>query len=400
MKRVFLYWCVLLSALWWSGCNTDVELCRDVHPHRTLLDFQFVWDDKDFPNKPDSMHVVAIRLSNSIRYDYRITSHDTDNSGVLLYPVGEQVGDTVFDEQGNILQINNRIWARSGDYQFVAFSSHEALSVEDKEETENTETNNALTDLTFTYKPLTLEQCLKKMRLSSWQDYNPYAKYVLNEGAPIFYSVVDYFSVPIRHSTDTRRLAVIFTPNLITPRIYFEFDVEKENGVVLDSIWGEISGIPSTFDFSNNTLDLNRTYKMLFRIDYEQLPTYADSAQVFNLKNSGVISATAVVPSYSQRLTTGPGILHLAAYTHVLGEDGRKKVKIFRVCINLFNVLNQSGILVWNAQKNQYEQGSIDKDYHLRIKTPLKISKDRILNNENDNVLDNWKQVGRIDIDL
>ena len=101
MKRVFLYWCVLLSGLLWTGCSTDVEICYDVHPHRTLLDFRFLWDEKDTLLKPKSMHVVAIRLSNSIRYDYRVTSHNSSNKGILLSPKAEQVRDTLYDEEGN-----------------------------------------------------------------------------------------------------------------------------------------------------------------------------------------------------------------------------------------------------------------------------------------------------------
>ena len=401
MKQFILYWCTLFIAFLWAGCSTDVEICYDTHPHRTLLDFRFLWDEKDTLLKPKSMHVVAIRLSNSIRYDYRVTSHNSSNKGILLSPKAEQVRDTLYDEEGNALDIpNDKIWARSGDYQFVTFSSNDSLQVSDKEETEGTEADNALTDLTFTYKPLSLSQCLERIGLDNWQDYNPYAKYILKEGASIYYDVVNYLTVPIRHSSDTSRTVVKFTPNLITPRIYFEFDVEKEKGVVLDSIWGEIYGIPSTFEFSNNTLSLDKTYKMLFRINYQDLPTYTDSAQVVNLKNSGEISATAIVPSYSQKLTTGPGILHLSAYTHVLDHNGKKKVKIFRVCINLYKTLNESGLLVWNPQKGTYEQGTIEKEYHLKIATPLKIAKDRILNNEDDTILDNWKELGRIDIDI
>ena len=187
---------------------------------------------------------------------------------------------------------------------------------------------------------------------------------------------------------------------MITPRIYFDFDIQKEEDVVIDSIWGEISGIPASLDFVDNVLDLKKTYKMLFRADYTPLPAYSDSTKAITMKASGQINATSLVPSYSQRLTTGPGILHLAAYTHVKNEDGTKKGKIFRVCINLYNTLNASGLLVWNANTETYGQGALGKDYHLRIASPLKVAKDRILNNEDETVMDNWKELGRIDIDI
>ena len=166
MKQFILYWCTLFIAFLWAGCSTDVEICYDTHPHRTLLDFCFFWDEKDVSKKTDSMHVVGIRLSNSIRYDYRVTSHKNSNRGVLLFPEAEQISDTIYDGAGNVVDIpNNRIWARSGDYQFVTFSSNESLQVSDREETEETDVNNALTDLTFTYRPLSLNQCLEKMMI-------------------------------------------------------------------------------------------------------------------------------------------------------------------------------------------------------------------------------------------
>lgn len=401
MKRVLLYWCVLLSCVLFVGCSTDVELCYDVHPHRTLLDFQFQWNEKDAMKKPDSMHVVAIRLVNSIRYDYRVTSHESNNTGVLLYPAEEQVKDTLFDELGNVTDVQDRIWARSGDYQFIAFDSKQYLQTNSGlEDLESGEGGSLYDGLTFSYKTLSLEDCLKHVGLPVWQDFNTYSNYILNDKSSIYYGTVARQTIPMHQSTDNSKVAVKIEPRLITPNIYFVFNVEKESGVVIDSIWGEISGIPETFDFSNGLLSLDKTNKMLFRLNYNELPTYQDSLTVSRLQNTGMISATSIVPSYSQRLTTGPGILNLAVYTHVQTDDGKMKGKVFRVCINLYNTLNQSGLLVWNEQKQTYVQGALNRDYYLRITSPLRIGKDRILNNEDDITLDIWKELGRIDIDI
>lgn len=402
MKRIILYWYILLGSLLGAGCNTDVELCYDEHPHRTLLDFQFSWKEEDLSEKPDSMHIVAIRLSNTIRYDFRVTSYPTGNTGVLLSPDEERESDDVSDALPETE--NNKLWVRSGAYQFIAYSNLKSLSL-DEEQTGGKNggqigNSTSVIDLNFRYNPISLQECLKYVSLPSWDNYNPYSDYIKGTDALIYHGIVNYQTIPIHASTDTTREAVIFKPAMITPRIYFDFDIQKEADVVIDSIWGEISGIPASLDFVNNTLNLDKTYKMLFRVDYSPLPAYSDSTEAMKIQASGRINATSLVPSYSQNLTTGPGILHLAAYTHVKTEDGTKKGRIFRVCINLYNTLNASGLLVWNEQTKTYGQGALGKDYHLRISSPLKIAKDRILNNENETLMDNWKEIGRIDIDI
>lgn len=397
MKRVILYWCILLGSLLGAGCNTDVELCYDEHPHRTLLDFQFSWKEEDFSEKPDSMHVVAIRMSNTIRYDFRVTSHPTGNTGVLLSPDSErdeEASDTVSGA------VNDKLWVRSGPYQFIAYTSSKDLILEPSKPGNSQGDQNMVIGLKFRYASTTLNDYLSHISLASWDDYNPYSGYIKNGNAIIYQGNVNYQTIPVHASTDTSKVVVNFKPALITPRIYFDFDIQKEEEVVIDSIWAEISGIPESLDFVNNVLDLKKTYKMLFRADYTPLPAYSDSTKAMTMKASGRINATSLVPSYSQKLTTGPGILHLAAYTHVKNEDGTKKGKIFRVCINLYNTLNASGLLVWNAHADTYGQGALGKDYHLRIATPLKVAKDRILNNEDETVMDNWKELGRIDIDI
>lgn len=389
MKRVILYWCILLGSLLGAGCNTDVELCYDEHPHRTLLDFQFSWKEEDLSDKPDSMNIVAIRISNTIRYDFRVTSHPTGNTGVLLSPE-EEKSDTLSGVA------NDKLWVRSGAYQFITYSNLKSLSL-DEEQTGN---SSSLINLNFRYNPVSLAECLKDISLSAWDDYNPYSGYIKDGEALIYHGIVNYQTIPIHASTDTTKVVVNLSPALITPRIYFDFDIQKEADVVVDSIWGEISGVPASLDFVNNALNLDKTYKILFRADYSPLPAYSDSTQAMTIQTSGHINAPSLVPSYSQKMTTGPGILHLAAYTHVKSENGKKKIKIFRVCINLYNTLNSSGLLVWNESTKTYGQGTLGKDYHLRIASPLKIAKDRILNNEDETVMDNWKELGRIDIDI
>lgn len=394
-------WLLLLTVLL-GGCNTDVELCRDIHPHRTLLDFRYVWDEEDEAHKPDSMYVVAIRLSRTIRYNFRVSSKPEGNQGLLLFPQEEQKFDSI--DNGGVLVPDfskSRLWLRSGDYEFFSFSSLPHLQVGGMQ-TEGSAADTPLewNNFLFTYKPIPLAQCLETLSLPSWQNYNDYSDYILSESSGIYLGKVDYQTIPLRKSHDNTNEVITFKPYSLTPDITIKFPVTKETGVVVDSIWGEVAGIPSAFDYSSNELKIDKTYKMLFRMLYPPMDNYADSAQAEALDVQATIKATAIVPSYSQKLTVGPGILHLAVYTHVCRPDGTKQVKVFRVCINMYHTLNRSGMLKWNPDRKCYEQGGKSKEYLLEISSPLRISKDRILNNEDDAIMEDWKELGRIDIDI
>ena len=200
MKRVILYWCILLGSLLGAGCNTDVELCYDEHPHRTLLDFQFSWKEEDFSEKPDSMHVVAIRMSNTIRYDFRVTSHPTGNTGVLLSPDSErdeEASDTISGA------VNDKLWVRSGPYQFIAYTSSKDLILESPQPGSSQGDENTVIDLKFRYSPCTLSECLSHVGLSSWEDYNPYSGYIKNGNAIMYLGKVYYQTFPFHASSDS-----------------------------------------------------------------------------------------------------------------------------------------------------------------------------------------------------
>lgn len=68
---------------------TEVDLCREAHPHHSYLDFRFNWKEEYKDAHGDSMRIIAVRPVNIMRYEFRVTAQEEDNVGVMLSPEEE-----------------------------------------------------------------------------------------------------------------------------------------------------------------------------------------------------------------------------------------------------------------------------------------------------------------------
>lgn len=382
----------MILTLW--SCNTDVDLCYYEHPHRTLIDFRFKWSD-DFAELsiPDSMNVIAFRPINTFKYGFIVSSRDKNNDGILVFPVEERK-DIVNTSNSNesVITSNNYIWMRPGKYDVITYNGNSSAF-------ENIQKDefNELVDLEKliikykVYDRLTEHPHFEKYK--NWVDRNPYSSYVLSEIEPIYYSVLSNFEVPDDGDKNVK-LPCNLIPEPITQKIQFQFVItKKEEGICVDSLKAELSGIPVSLMPSSKVVDISKTYKVLFEPCFDRTD---DPSLMSPLRVSGEVNVSGLVRSYSPGLTSGPGIMQLNIYTHMY-KDGIKYNKIFRAGINLYHILTVSPLLERNPETGLIQQSC--RGRVLVIPTDLQITKDKILETSEEG-LDNWECIEKIEVDI
>ena len=402
-------WLMILPLLA-AGC-TEIDLCMsDQHPHRTFLDFRYDWGGVDETLRTDSMSVLAVRPVNVMLYKFRITARENDNHGVMLSPQEERKREPDrIDEEGDISNSSGDcLWVRPGNYKFVSYTSDSELIVrhEDEEENADAEEKNVSSDmesLIMTYKPVPVYDASLVSVFGSWKTHNTYSDYVAGGMKPVYMAAADYIDVPVV-ADDGARVRVDFKPQAVTQHVEFVFGLEKESGIVVDSITGEISGVPGSMELFTGLLNPWKSYKMLFKLGYPALDSREDSLHAEMLTCSGAVDATGIVRSVNDLMQTGPGILQLAVYCHVTSEatdvmPSKMFQKIFYAGINLFNTLTETKLLEWEEEHGKYSRTCTSAV--LKIGTVLRLSKEKVLvGGSGSTGLDRWFEGDKVDLDI
>ncbi len=436
MKNKWLIYIIGVGLL--SACTTEVDLCYGDHPHRSLLDIRFNWGDYA-QVRPDSMYIVAIRPVNRLKYGFLVSSVPDVTTkkieGQLLFPLSERIetennkkpdepaepeqpvtppeegpgADEPIEDQPvpaagedqaedetdeTVLPDKHLLWLRNGEYKMVAYNGT-------NEEVESSLTNFALNeyadleDLEVKYKIYeTPDELPEGGRYKNWIDRNPYSGYVQGDVKPIFYSTNPSFEVPVSESA-SGKVVCNFTPRPVTQKIKVAFDiVKKENGVKVDSVQAELSGVASAIHLGSGYLKADKTYKVLFT------PTYArkDSLHVMApLQTQGEVNVTGLVCSYSPSLVTGPGIMQVNIYAETVDDNGRTVHRVFKAGINLYHLLQKNPSIEKDPSTEQLKQ--VTDKLTLRIAAPLEITRDKVLENR-ESGLDYWKGLETLDLDI
>lgn len=375
-----LFWILLLA-----GSCVEVELCDESHSHYAMLDFRFHWQKEYEENRPDSMWVVAIRPVNLLRYKFRVTSENEGNKGVLLYPLEEKEPLDMNWNSDNpslktLLPKNDKLRVKSGEYNFAAYGwdgvvmSAEA-DILDEEGNEMQEGSGlSLKYLSYKHYPVNSPEVTG--RFGEWKDYNAYSDYISECSSRVYIAFTEHIDMPLYRNGGMPTVQVDLTPIPVTQDITFVFNVDKAEGVVIDSIVAEISGVPSTLEITTGAVQSGTTYKMLFVPTYGPLATEADSLSVARLRCEGKVSVSGIVSSYSPDMVTGPGILQTAFYTHGLDEKGKRCVKVFHAGINLYHTFKEKKLLDWDDEKKCYWQTCTEAV--IEILPILQVDKDKL----------------------
>ena len=236
--------------------------------------------------------------------------------------------------------------------------------------------------------------------LIDWLDYNPYAGYIQPDVTAFCVGTNDV------ELSAGQRYDCKFSPNLMSQNVDVYFTIKKKEGsvpFVVDSVVGEISGLPWRINAVNGWLDISRTNKMMFRMGLVGAgdSPQADSYAATQVRCHANIDVPGIVPGSSTDVNTGPGIMQILIFTHAdspdaPGETLRKKIQ---GKINLFNTLRQARLTDYTDDLS-YVRRTADHGV-LDIKAELVIDGETIIeNSDNTGGIDNWMPCDDIVVDI
>lgn len=436
--RICQYAGWFMALLLGSACSTEVELCSGDHPHHTYVDIEFEWDEAYQDQYPDSMIIMAIRPVNYFETIFRTTSNASDNVGYLLYPESERYpltdtdngentennGDTEetipgtengVNEETQVplrieenssegitqtpIQENSKIWLRGGEWRMMAYSG-DAKSVGVLMPDDPHMGIEKFDSLRLAYRTYDKDAPEVKQYVEYWTDKNPYGKYVIGGVLPVYSCLIETVNIEIALHGE-RRTKVVFRPQKITQEITVNFELDKDSGIVVDSVVAELSGIPQTISLGNKKVDHLKTNKVFFKpvYDPEGKMTSADSARTETLACSGTIDVPGIVKAGSADNTIGPGILQMVAFLHEKRTSDNKVInRAVRSIINLYDLLTETPSLVWDLDTKAYYIKS-DK-LTLNLGEVMKITAGSQNDGNNGTGVDDWDPDDDIHLDI
>lgn len=444
---------VTVCALLMVAC-VKVDLCmEEFHPHTGILAVSYDWDGNEIAeaDRPDSMLVFANRIVNTWRCGFVTPGVGTNAEGIggryrfgAIHKDGISVStpedsdiseeepedfvegeDTPVAVQEQSIVPNDTFHVRAGEFQLLAINSEHMIhsdgqSVEDfRIEMLDEYENNLLgiRDLVIAY----VERDLKSdpslnIYDKDWIDFNRYAKYIASEIRPIYRATIQQkedsqeFTKAIRSNSI---VPVTLYPEKITQDVTVSFPVIGEEGVVVDSMIAEISGIPHKMKIYSGELLTDKTLKMLFKIPTPELKRDT-TVRIFDTEIKDSVNARGWVSDFEETIsvmglmrnndksyTTGAGIMQLCIYAHTSNlETGEAKSKTLHAKVNLFNTIKKAQLLK-RTDEDAVVQAT--KKGTLRIEDSfLIITRDLLIQTSDDDVsIDTWMEMdGDIDIDI
>lgn len=451
-----------------TACNPDVELCYDSHPHRAYIDFVYDWSATNgAPPEVKEMTVIAYRRINTLKYKMMVTPKASNNTGYILFPeseihyvdleeeeptddpssadeleegegTGENAGE---DENGGNEDAGEKetetddepveagkrragetgngdtqphretsLWLRNGEYELLTYNGVPAIL--------NENLNNFLTSnevemdtIKLSYRTCkSVDQDPSLEAFHNWIDSNPYSGFILDANQPL-YSTKTTLTVPVAH--DGTHVECRFQPTVRSQKVNVIFNIDpKEEGIVIDYVHAEMSGIGSRLTLGTGAVSIDQTYKALFAPDL-YISTGAtvpitdpeDTRRGGALAVKGSFYATGIARSASQSRAIGPGILQLNVHAHITEEVQNEKgetrthtyARTFRALINLYHTLKQTPSLKYDAEIDGFVQ--TEPEITLRVRSVLQITRDKVLSGAGSG-LDYWIDAGTIHLDI
>ena len=366
---------------------TEVDVCTDEqHPHFSTVSYTFDWNDY-VGQQPDSLYIIAYRVINMWKtsmivdcqtqtgiYHYNAPSVQlADSSELLSFPIPE------------------------GEYRFMAFNqSSLELDYELIEQFSKSD-DMSLSDFQMSYRTYRRSDTLLTKPISEWTDYNAYSYFMQPSTNAI---CLDTIATTEMKSNIHRTINFRLHP--VTQQIDIYFDVNKitkENKFTVDSVYGEISGIPFTIDLFNGYIDIRRTCKMMFKCELQNsngVSLNKDTDTNTRLRCHGTIAVPTIVQSNTSNVYTGPGIMQVIICCSTENPDypilstKERRVKKFQGIINLYNTLEKAKLYKYSNDGQHVMKNVAKKELH--IEKVMDVDGKMVLENSDDNGgVDIWK---------
>lgn len=184
-------------------------------------------------------------------------------------------------------------------------------------------------------------------------DFNPSQDYI-KEMKPLW---LDMQKVNIHPDIDT---SVTIDPVPITQEITFRIKIESEEGVEIEQVKADISGVPQSVRLMTGQICDSLTCRVPFVMHEAGIQ---DSTTTYE----GKVCVLGIFPSPDQTFITGPGIFHIIVKAKAKGFE-----RTLRASINLKQAITDAG-LVENVSQSErlyrigVPEAVIDIDKKLRI---------------------------------
>ncbi len=390
-----------------TSCTTDVELCSADHPHRSDMNVWLDWGTYknlvQTHHELDSVTLLAWRRTNQMKYAYQLTSLPDAQAN---YVTGRLMASTdskdfewlPLDGENATGPQQTRLWLRSGNYQTMAYTASSAAFETIVPEGFFAE-EATFENVKLTYKEYSLMAQSDVFSLPNfekyvnWDNRNPYAGYVLGTIEPILCASG---SVAVPETKSASKVILRLTPRPITQRVKIEFTLKRlEEGVQVDSIQAEMSGVASTIYLANRSLEVDKTLKVLFAPSCTTaLPSTTDCAP---LKMVAELDVTGLLANAAPYVNSGPGVMQVNVHTQMVNEKGQKVHRIFKTAINLYHLLQKRPSIVVDDETGAYKQAASSITW--QVNAPLQITRSRVEEVQKANT-DYWLNLGVQDINL
>lgn len=369
-----------LAAL--TGC-TEVELCTDTHPHTTQVDISFDWGRQaDSLSLPATMGVYADRIIRAEKWRRpALPAHEVTRVEARI--------DTLYSPADTTVSVSTEGMLRQGSYKMVALSRNDRVfdygrwqAVADSEAVRHNFARQLLT-----YRPISQTRAMAEAGARSFKDYNDYAPYVHADAAPVFADTLEILEVRPHEAT-----RVTFTPEPLTQRVVLAFGMRKQltdsTRFVVDSIVGEIAGVPSVIYPYGRVVDVTRTYKMMQRVAVAAPGGGADALTNDSLHCTMTVDVTGLVAGASPDEVSGPGIMQVAIYTTATDAAGRPIHRRVMGKVNLFRPLEAARLLHYRYKSPLATQTR--RYAYIEIGADVVLDAASLFETEDDNGIPRW----------
>jgi hypothetical protein len=439
------YWMIwpLFFVLYMMSACTEAELCDAHDGHNGNIRFDYDWSVADGATLPDSMAVMAVRVINhykrgmmvsteNLRGHYFYNAPDdvvgwidpsivppeppaprTDNNYTIDPTEPNNGGDSpdTFEpeEEGGdepetpseTIEVDH-FQLPNGTYKFYAMSmdkhlyDHIYTNVQKYMETDGTGMQYDEVEFVYnTHRYHADDDGNIDMESLLGLDYNQGFDIIKTNYPPVFVGLVDLTDV-----ADHAEMAITCAPRLLTQNIDINFDIEKDvtkYPFVVESVVGEISGIPSKCSLFDGHLYLKKTNKMQFTttlINESGTPIVDDESNT-KVRVHANINVLSILHSSKPTDLTGPGILQLSlSYKFKRpNDDGTTEEVVRKVFgkVNLYHVLKQANLIEYSSNM-QYATKSCDHAV-LNIPGVMKLNPEGIASGNGDGGFSSWEQI-------
>ncbi len=367
-------------------------------PESVAVSFKFDWQDQETPGE---MYVVMSRIINTVHYGWLVAPDGTVTGQIPDYetPQDDGTGDEntgeTGDDEGNTGTGEGNDGGQTDE---TATENTAGKGVDVEYDTDNPTVLPSMTVMNGEYYIMSFNQnvtsfstsglqaflndpaaSMKDIRLSAIKmtdeevlteyggertDFNPLYDFI-RDITPVYIEVQQVQISPDRQSEFT------LTPSLLSQKITFRINMEIENGVTLENVMAEISGLAGSVETMTGQIDNEETFRSLM--------TMEEVSSEGNRKiYEGTINTFGLFPSKDQTFITGPGILQVT----IRATDGTD-TKVFHAGINIRQTITDAGILA------ELENGKFRiarNEVTLEIPNTLKIDKDQIAPGEDQGV--------------